>query len=129
MPVVSSGASLLCGEPVPCVAESVDPQVASLAGGDDVFGGHARWVAVAEVGDGEPDSACGVPRLFAVAFGAAAQDWVPLVDAALPGTFAAALGSAESDLGGERLPTFWVAFPVNRHICLSPSHLRSARMY
>jgi hypothetical protein len=64
--------SALGCQPISRVAESVDPQVASLAGGDDVFWIHARWVAVAEVGDGEPDPACGVPRLFAVAFGAAA---------------------------------------------------------
>jgi hypothetical protein len=106
---------LLGGEPVGGVHGGVDSEMAPLAAGDNVLVDEARWVAFAEVGDGEGHSAVKPLGGLAVDLDAAAGVGPGLVQSALSGALAASVGAVEADGGAERGPVLGVAVPVNGH--------------
>lgn len=75
----------------------------------------AWWVALAEVGGGEPYEAFGPLRFGVVAFGAAAGAWVGWVQSALARAFALFAGAGKTDGVGEVSPAWAIAGVVDGH--------------
>ena len=97
------------------VRVAVDPEVASLAAGDDVSRVCAEWRASAKVGSGQDDRPGRKYRLASVDLDASALACKPAVKSALALALAAPLGARETDLGGELFPVGRVVGGVEGH--------------
>jgi hypothetical protein len=117
---LGGGCRCVLGQPVAILAglgvlPPIDAQVTPLAGGYDVVGVLAWWVAGAEVGDGESNRAVGVLGLGVVALSAPS----PLVGASVESALACALALSTrpdvANVAAESVPAWSVLAQVTRH--------------